>query len=279
MTETATAPLDIKGLEVHNAGEYGEASGYNLTLYGKGGAGKTTLAATALNSRFIRDGRMLHCNAEGNGHVLHHLGERMKFTQILRWGQVEALTTHFKAHKHDHGYDCVIWDNMSELQELHIRSIVPEGTDKQIQHYGKNTAAMLDFTRTWRVLSEETKLVVIFIAWEDAWKEDTGTMHSQVQFTPSLQKQFPGIVSSVGLLTAEGRNLRKLSFIASKNNDTKLNRSQDSNAMGIPLELYNPDLGPMLDTILGGDKFPTERYARPNPTANAAQAAQPTTGS
>lgn len=255
--------FSIPGVPIEDIGDYSEGSGCCMTIYGWGGGGKTTLAGTVLESRFVRPGRVWYGDAEANAHVIQHLAGQIKFTRIKALPVVERFTQYAQTHKNEFPFDAVIWDNLAELQNIFIDDAAGgPGAIRQIQHYNTATQKLQKFVRDWRVMAAERQLVVIFIGWEDAYTDtDTNQRHSHIQMTPAMQKAYPGMVGFMGLLTAEGPKLRKLDMTANKNRDTKLNASLVGNSSKIPLVLWNPSLGPVIDTIIGGDSFPTARFA------------------
>jgi hypothetical protein len=159
---------------------------------------------------------------------------------------------------------------MSEIQAVVLRSLTAEAP--QIQHYMQATVAMLALTRTMRDIARKQNINTILIAWDAPEKdESTGVVKRDVGFTPSLARQFPGIVDIVGYLTVVNdppRYTRKLSFAPSPTTAAKFRRSRNERASQIPYELfYNlDDSNPMVDllaTMRGGVAFPKDKYLPP----------------
>ena len=236
--------------------------GVNMALYGPAGSGKTTIAGK-LGSKY---GPLLYIDAEGGASAITSF-EGVHWAPVTSTQQIMNIGRDLS--KGGHPFRTIVIDNMSEIQSLSINRI-SGGTNIQIQHWGECTTEMLKITRVYRDMTRVQPLNVIFIAWEDTEKSQDGVVtRKYVGFTPSLARQFPGIVGMVGYLSVFDKvpDMRILSFKASPKSDAKFRVDRTDIAATIPQELYvgvnaNP-LEDMFDTIYEGKKFPVDKYQRP----------------
>lgn len=240
------------------------ASGMCIALYGAAGVGKTTLAAQAALSPL--GSPVLIIDAEGGSRAVAHM-QNVYVADVKSWKEITEVSNEVAKQAQ---FKTIVLDNMSEFQQINLKGIVGNGMP-QIQHYGQNTNEMLNFSRLWRDISRDTGVNVIFIAWESPEKdESTGIIKRDLGFTPSLAKQFPGIIDIVGYLTVNQKGLRVLNFAPSVRNAAKFRRSQTEVAMQIPLQLtYGLNEYPMVDllnTLKGGETWPTGRYVKSSDT-------------
>lgn len=237
------------------------ASGMCIAIYGAPGTGKTTLAAQAALSDLGKP--VLVIDAEGGSRAIAHMKD-VYIADVKTWQEVVDVSNTVANTKNE--FKTVVLDNMSEFQQMNLKRIVGNGLP-QIQHYGQNTNEMLGFVRLWRDIARDSGLNVIFIAWESPEKdESTGIIKRDLGFTPSLAKQFPGIIDLVGYLTVDNSGTRILSFAPSTRTAAKFRRSQSEVAMQIPLTLYyglneNP-LVDLLNTLKGQLDWPTGKYLK-----------------
>lgn len=255
-------PESWGGFKVTSAAALTGKRGFCLALYGMGGSGKTSLAATIRFSKHA--GRILDIDIEGGADAIAHIPE-IDVISPTSFAQVEKIIDRM-AKDETCPYDTVFIDNMSELQNLSIQGICPDG-QVQIQHWGQCTAQMLSFTRKCRELANKRGINVIMMVWSEFDKEEANSQwHNHVCFTPSLAKQFPGIITMVGLVTPSPRPpyKRKVSFVATEKTDSKFRVAPTDIAAQIPLELVygvnDPVLADILDTIHGDKPFPKDKY-------------------
>lgn len=238
--------------------------GVCLALYGPPGVGKTTAAGKI--SLVSEGSPVLFLDAEGGTRSISHLN-KCDVAQVGTWPELVSVSQQIMAQKKDCQWKTIVIDNMSEIQAINVKSIVGDRIP-QIQDWGKTTADMLNFTRLWRDFARFNSVNVILIAWASPSKEEFNGIEitkQDVAFTPSLARQFPGIVDIVGHLTVEQNQTRTLSFAPSNRTAAKFRRSGDENAVKIPLiikfgEQHNP-LGDIITTLRTGTPWPAEKYA------------------
>lgn len=233
-----------------------------MCLYGPGGSGKSTLAASIGYSE--HGAPVLHVDMEGQGHVLAHLDFVHRVIPDSFRSADKILQ---QALKGNCPFATIIFDNMSELQNLSIQAITGGEQATQPQ-WGKSTAELLKFTRQCRDLTDKQGINVILTAWNENEKDEvTGRVRNHVGFTPSFARQFPGMVPLVGLVKPGEKPpyKRTVTFVASERTDCKYGVAPTAMAKTIPLEFQygidDPVLGDFLDAVRGEKKWPTEKYA------------------
>lgn len=256
---------DFGGVQVWNPKELLHRVGHNIGIYAKGGAGKTTAASSVKHCPHTN--RVLHYNADGNAHVLAH-DPSYKIVEVFDWSTVEKCIATCKAllaKGEDLPFNCIVWDNMSSLQDRNMLKYAKPG-EEEIQHWRKNMNDILAMTRFFVDLSRVRPVSVIFLAWEAPVKNSAGAvLRTGMDFSDKLQRQWPGMVDSVAYLTVEddGRT-RKLSFNPHRT-DAKLSVAHTEAAVQIPFDLYyhnEPVLTDIFNTIIDEVEFPSERYTK-----------------
>jgi hypothetical protein len=268
MTEAATIlrPRLVGGLPVRSATEVRMNKGRNVTIMARSGVGKTTLVQTALESRFCRP--LLHIDIDGSSHVLDDDPD-LDIVQATTWPAFKKVYDEVKRDykKEGYPYKAISVDNMTELAYQNLQIAKARGYKDVRQAYRDVTDDIQDIAHTLRDMTVNTTLVVIMHVWiEKQIDPEENTNNYMVQFSPALQKSFPGIVDIIGHLTMESDKptfTRKLSFIPLRS-DAKLRRSRSNEVeMRIPTEMWNPSLGAMFDTLMGSDEFNASQFAKP----------------
>jgi hypothetical protein len=127
---------------------------------------------------------------------------------------------------------------------------------------------MLQMIRDWRDLTRFNDLNVVFIAWDSDDKDDRGVVKKMVSFTPSMQRQYPGIVDSIGWVSpTTNPDLRMVDFTPGPKTHAKFRRAPHSRAMKIPYVIYyginNLPMPDILAVLKGGSDWPTSKYPSP----------------
>lgn len=242
------------------------SDGFVIGLYGEGGIGKTTLAASIASSRHA--GRILHINARGGPSAISHLPD-IEYIQFKSWYDEEKI---YRAQqKSDCPFTTFIWDNLSEMYALDMEAIVQGREVKmaQIQDYGKCMADVLRMTRRQVDLAAARNFNIIFILWEENDKDEiSGRWKSHVAFPNRLAAAWPGVIPNfVGQVQVAERKppyRRKLSFLPTDDTAAKACVSPGTSGSTIPLEIFykvdDPVLADIIDVVKGDKKWPTERY-------------------
>lgn len=253
--------LGFAGLRVQKAKEITDF-GLCIALYGPPGTGKTVTAAKL--SLVEETSPVLIVDAEGGMKSIQHLD--VDVVSVKSWDEIYKLS---QALIRERPWKTVIWDNLSEFANLALLKYA--GSDPpQIQHHGRATLDMLAFTRLARDLARNNNMNSILIAWDAPEKDEfTGVLKRDVGFTPSLARQFPGMVDIVGHLSTENdaAATRHLSFKTSPRSAAKFRRSRIKSALDIPLDMwFGEDDNLLADIILalkGVKEFPKTKYGKP----------------
>jgi phage nucleotide-binding protein len=253
-------------------------------IYSFGGVGKTTLVG--MLSQHPSSRRTLLVDAEGGATAVANR-DNIDVVQASKWSEIDAVLREFEQQSEaSKAYGAVAFDNLSEYQMVQLATITSINAEIGIQHWGRNTANMLSFTRRVRDLSRFKGVHTMMLAWQDSEEDDvTGKVRHTVALTNKLAKRLPGVVNLVGHLTVVDNPplyTRKLDFAASPRTDAKFRRAAGDSASPIPLELYygleqNPIVD-MLNTLYEDIPFPVNSYKRPVGRTNTANTVTPQDG-
>ena len=244
--------------------------GIKIGIFGPGGAGKTTLAATAADSEF--GSPALYLNARGNPEVVRSYGERIHVIDVDKFARVEAIRQDILRDPHC-PFKTVILDNVSELHALDLRDQYGANAEIKWQMHSRSTADILALVRNWSDLATvpHLRLNVVFVMWETS---ETRTIRgqdvnrSELALNKALQAQVPGIVSWLGRLYIVGgppTYTRCLDFrpIETQQVSKWQVDPEDPLTKLLPMEWYNPSLASVLDTLKGGKPWPADKHSKP----------------
>ena len=228
-----------------------------MTLYGQGGAGKTTLAAD-----LAKLGATLHVDAEGGVEAISHRDD-LDFVELLSWKQFEILSKELQQGKH--GYKNIIIDNLSELVTMCITQIAGPTDSPEIQEYGEMTRKINHHVRLYRDMARIQGINVIFIAWDADEKDDRGVLKKDLALTPSLRKTVPGVINVIGhVAVLDDPTKRMLNFAPGPRTVSKFRRAGNAQANEVPFQIvYDKDNLPLADvikTVKGEQKWPATKY-------------------
>lgn len=275
MTQTLTpgnASAVIKkygGLEVNpvSSADRGMAIG----IFGPGGVGKTTLAASITDSE--HGGPALHINARGNPHVISSYGldGRVQTTTISKFKDLEAIRLDIAKEGTNFPYKSVILDNVSEMFYLDLKDRYGPTSDVTWDKHSATTADVLQLVRNWMDLAEGgPKVNVVFVFQETPEKRKirgTETERSELAFNKALQGQVPTIINFLGRLyiiedTPPYRRLLDFRPVETVH-QAKFQVDRNHPVAGnIPMEVYNPSLASLLDSVRYHKPWPTEQHLK-----------------
>lgn len=244
-------------------------SGIKLGIFGPGGVGKTTLAGTVCESDY--GWPALYLDARGNPHVISRYAERLQVIKLQGYKHAEAVRQDVLKDR-DCPFKSVIIDNVSEILALDLRDRYG-GADPNWQQHSATTADILALVRNWCDMADAgPKLNVIFVLWEVPEKRTIRGQdleRSELALNKALQTQVPGIVSWLGrlyIVSGAPRFTRMLDFTPDETvSQAKFQIDpEDPRTRDIPMQIYNPSLATILDTIKGGIVWPTERHTKPS---------------
>ena len=245
------------------------ALGVCFTFIGPAGAGKTTLAGSnCLSERY--GGRTLVLDAEGGAKVIAD-DPGIEIASITRWAQLDRVTSEFVQGKYPE-FKGVILDNLIEYQKLNLAHLVgPTGTP-EFKEWNQDSQDMRHLIRRWRDLARVRDINVFFIGWDVEEKDSNGVRSKRtIQFTPALQQEFPGIVDSIGIVTAIDNDPehRVVDFTPSTRTIAKFRRGKSEAARKLPYKIrYGLDNLPIPDILAvmkGGGSWPAAKYPSEQP--------------
>lgn len=195
-------PGSLGGLKVKNAADPRP----NLTalIYGEGGTGKTTLAASIADVE--RFGPVLHLNIE-NGAGSISSRSNIDVVDIDTILELQAVFSELHS-KGGAGYGTVIVDNLTEAQAQGFDHILKAGKSRDFVDFEGATFS----NGAWNRSSEQMRKLVryfrdlpvytIFVAWEKDYS-DTGAPDIGPHFTKTFGKEAPGLVNDVYRLSVK----------------------------------------------------------------------------
>lgn len=264
------------GIELEPVTNAGQDRGLAIGIYAPGGIGKTTLAATITDSEL--GSPALYLNARGNPHVVSSYGDRIQVVNITKFAQIERVRADLVADK-DMPFKSVILDNVSEMFYMDLRDRYGPVGDVVWQKHSATTADVLQLVRNWMDLAiigtkpdgSGPKLNVVFIFQETpeariiAGKEVLS--RSELAFNKALQFQVPTIVNFLGrLYITDGppKYTRMLDFRPVEEvHQAKMQLDPEHPlTKAIPMQIYNPSLASILDTLRGNKPWPTAKHTK-----------------
>lgn len=249
--------------------------GLALGLYGPGGIGKTTLAATITDS--IHAPRALLLNARGNPHVIGSYADKIDVIDISKYDEQEKIRQQVLKDGANFPYQSVIFDNVSEVFYRRLTELYGPIADITWQKHSATTADMLQLVRNWMDLTEGgPKINVIFVFQE---VPETRTIRgqevpsrSEIAANKALQSQIPTIINFMGRLyqmedTPPYRRMLDFRPVESVHQAKFQVDMTDPVTKEIPMEVWDPSLASLLDTIRYHKPWPTSKHLKTKPKA------------
>lgn len=252
-------PLEERGLVPYK--QFGKLPVYHISqaerqglfwlIYGPGGLGKTSLALSAMKSVFGRP--LVLVEMDRGGSVGAHLD--CDWIPIKKVADFDEFMSELK-----NGSDwlCIVIDPITELNDMYIEDAERRiGGAEPRRWYNASTSKMLKHIRTLRDLSLNQGISVILTCWEDDYTDDvTKIRKNGLKLNPALRDRVQGLVTTIGYLTlANDDKTRVLRLAPGKRYANKFKRSNNDVALQIPYDIPNPDMAPILDTLIGGQPF------------------------
>lgn len=163
-----------------------------MLIYGEGGVGKTSFAATAPKPLLL--------DCENGAKYLGLRGIEMDFMQIRQWKDMEGVLEQAKAG----GYETIVIDPIGELMDK-LKAYMPALKDtKLIQKDGSPTMAgwgwLKKTMRNYIKLLRDSGLHILIIAHVDE-KQDEDRIVKQPMIETKLSKELVNMVDIVGYMT------------------------------------------------------------------------------
>jgi GTPase SAR1 family protein len=263
--------------------------GVCLVLSGPPAVGKTTLAGTIIHSELAVP--CMYLDVESGSHVLPDPpmidignGNTMPAlypVEIKTFQQAETAITQLNTNPKP--FKSAVLDNFSELLSLCMKKHNYSNlADKErFSAWNKITDDMLDITRTCRDLARDKGFIMIIILWDTTDNLDDPTSNTKktiqdFQLTPKLAEKFKGLLDTAGYVVRppSGKQyppiLRFDSSPVSLGDrtyysiPTKLRLSPSQEAFTtLPKVIYNPDLGELIDYVMGGKPWDKAKHDKP----------------
>lgn len=247
-----------------------EDRGLAIGIYGPGGVGKTTLAATITDSQLGTPA--LYLDARGNPHVISSYGDRIDVLPITRFGDVERIRQDIIKDK-EFGYKSVIIDNVSEIWSMDLRDRYGPTTDVDWTKHSATTADILQLTRNWVDLTVTGPRVNVVFIFQETPEQRTirgqkVDSRSEVSFNKALQSHIPTLINFLGRLyqTSDTPPYTRMLSFAPVETVHQAKAQVDPNdpaTRDMTLEQYNPSLASILNSVRGHEPWPTAKHTRP----------------
>jgi hypothetical protein len=248
--------------------------GMVLSVCGPGGTRKTTFAGTGVESEYGRPMHIIDMN--GNAHVLPFNPERF-VTTVTSCDQVDRIMTDYES-GYQNDIKLVVFDHCSALYDDKLN-----GGDKKkdggisIAAYNIAQSWLLSLARRCITLSERPPycsfLFIFQETTEERVQEDENGIpqiikRREINLSNKAQGMFPSIVPFMGFMRY-GLNKPPwptvLDFRPAWHTQAKF---QPRGGMleyldKLPLEMWNPSIATLLDTMVGGQPWPKGKHDRP----------------
>lgn len=260
--------------------------GATLAIFGESGAGKTAVAATAIDY-FRRPEiigphvKTLYLDGEGGLRSIKSRSD-FRFQTITKWKEFEEITDALVTTPNIREvHPVIVVDNLSEISEMSMSDVLGGGhgsrakEEPEWQDWRKNSRIVVTRVRKLRDAARLQRIVVIINLWNRDAQDDAGNVKKTgIDLNPALAKLFAGAVDMVGFLEVpddnDGSGRRILHLGQSARVKAKFRQDTlDPTVRGIPLDLYGPpfpgvlSLAPLMATLIGGEPFPIADFAAP----------------
>lgn len=242
--------------------------GVAIGIYGPGGVGKTTLAATVTDTPLGAPGLIL--DARGNPHVVSSYADRLDVLPITKFAQIEAVRQSIIADRDRP--KSVILDNVSEMWSIDLRDLYGPVMDVDWTKHSASTADVIQLVRNWMDLTYPPYCMNVIFVFQETPESRTirnqkVESRSEIAFNKALQSHLPTLVNFLGRLYIASDTPpypRVLDFTPVETmHQAKLQIDRnDPISKDVPYIHYNPSLASLVDTIRGRQPWPTARHSK-----------------
>lgn len=272
-------PKKFAGLDVRQPKEIRQYKGWSCGLSGRGGVGKTTLASSLINTPLAHN--CLYVDIEGGAFVIDDAedhpryrpeeGPHLGIVDVFTFAQLEAVMQNLVSNFKKQGIYSAVFDNMSEAVELSKarHNFYQTDKDHRLGLWDDITNDMIQLFRQGRDLARQEQFVCIFIMWDTDRLMEQGNPRGghkrDVSLNPKCAEKFIGIMDHVAWLETPDKPKSPYPPIMHLDIDPGIPTKKRINPkqqriLGIPDVIYQPDLGDIVNTVVGGLPWPTERH-------------------
>lgn len=246
-------------------------AGLKIGLYGPGGSGKTTTVATACNSALGKP--MLYINARGNPHVVASRGADIEVVDIMKFKEIEDIRKDIVTalNRGDFPYKSIALDTVTEMMSMDLRDRYGAMANVEWTQHSATTADGLNLIRNFSDIADNYGINLFFVfqeVSEDREIRGQKVNRSELALNKALQSQAPGIINWLGrmyILDDAPRYTRCLDFRPiEKQQVSKWQVDPDDERFkGILMEIFDPNLGDIIDAVKGGKPYPVDAHLKP----------------
>lgn len=257
------------GIEARPANEI--KAGLKIGIYGPGGSGKTTTVATACDVPLGRP--MLYINARGNPHVVASRGAEVTVVDLKKFSDLEKVRLDIMRDlaADDFPFKSIALDTVTEMISMDLRDRYGPMTNIEWTQHSATTADGLNVIRNFSDIADNYGINVFFVFQEtneDREVRGQKVNRSELMLNKALQSQAPGIINWLGrlyVLDDQPRYTRVLDFRPLEKEQVSKWQidPQDERFQGILMEVYDPNLGDIIDAVKGGVPYPVDKHVRP----------------
>lgn len=241
-----------------SADEIDEEQGINACLFGFGGSGKTTVAATAYHA--ASGGPLLIVNLDGE--VKSLVGNKNvqiwpKKGGVRSWERIQSFTDRLATGKHP--FNTIVFDtgnNMYRYALQHMRSTGNPNRDPR-QIFGGANDLVNDIIVKFVTISNEKGTNVIWNWHAEEVKEQAGPDSVKViirpDATPGVLKTIYQQHSTIAYLEERMQGKRRLYLHNTTKLIAKVHQPQGEGALAV--EIDDPDFGKIIDHLRGVAKY------------------------
>jgi len=227
--------------------EITDRNGFNGIIYGAAGVGKTLLAVSALDYPRARKGILIDIDRSSRT-IAGIDDEILRIFEPETWGDIQEIFDYLvDVNARTNEFGTIITDSITESQKTGLRALVSEGSQVQLQDWGRNTSQQEAYVTAMRELSHRYGWNVIFTCQMEVEKTESGLVITRLGTTPSLSKALPYKVDAVGFLTKARDGTRQLVFEANSTNTLAKLRIPRAQIGRFPLVIEDPNLGQILE--------------------------------
>jgi len=235
--------------------------------------GKTTLAPTIRDSELVGSHvgkRVALLDADAGSHVIDDFDD-VDIFEAKTAGDIDSFVQQLI--RNPDPYNGAIIDGGTEMLDLYkIKHASKNGWDYWNNIYDD----YLSIVRGLRNLARNRAFFCCIILWDTGEKDDTGKTHwREINLTPKLGEKFLGLIDVLGYLELSPKGLpphppvlhfepQQLGAQGSFPTKLRVNPRQQALTQ-IPLTIFQPNLGHLIDTVVAGKPWPKELHQRRMP--------------